>query len=90
MATKIKQTQFTEKTQSLVKQLAGNDEKIAVLKSRADEWLSTVVDESLKDSYIVFQEARMLEVEKVSARAQARHLRRYMLLQEKDSQLTER
>ena len=81
---------MSAKVQSLVKQLADNSEKISVVKTFADDWMSSVVDESLKESYNVFHEARMLDVEKVSARAQAKHLRRYVMLQEKDSHSTER
>ena len=90
IATASKQNQLKTKSQTYIRQLADNDEKIVVVKSRADDWLSSLVDNSLKDHFIHFHEARVSEVENVSAKAQVRHLKRYALLQEKDTNATER
>ena len=90
MATTAKKNQLKLKSQAFTKQLAENDEKIAVAKSRVDEWLSSVSDDSLKEHFTHFHEARVSDVEKVSAKAQVRHLKRYALLQEKDTNATER
>ena len=90
MATSAKQNQLRTKSQSYMKQLVDNDEKIAAINSRADEWLSSLVDNSLKEHFIHFHEARVSDVEKLSAKSQTRHLKRYALLQEKDTLGTER
>lgn len=90
MATTAKQCQIRTKSQTFVRQLAENEDKISTVKSRADEWLSSLVDASLKEHFIHFHEARVSDVEKVSAKAQTRHLKRYALLQEKDNHATER
>ena len=86
----MKQDQLERKSQAFEKQLADNDEKITTIKSRADEWLSSLAEDSLKEQFVVFHEARISDVEKLSAKAQARHLRRYALMQERDAHSTER
>ena len=90
MATVSKQNQLKTKSQTYIRQLTDNDEKISLVKSRADDWLSSLVDTSLKDHFTHFHEARVSDVEKVSSKAQVRHLKRYALLQEKDTNSTER
>ena len=72
-----------------MKQLEDNDERMAAVKSRVDEWIANT-DNSIKETFSLFTEARVLEVEKVSARTQAKHVRRYALMQEKNSQASER